>query len=199
MTGDVATTREAVLVPRGRTLIAVLLDRSGSMMLCREDMQAAYAEFIVAQRAVPGRCSVSLHQFDHEWEPVYQDVPLAQVPPLVLEPRGSTALNDAIARTIATVHGTDAEQVIVVIVSDGEENASKEFRGPSGAAKIAQMIRRRQAEGWRFVFLGLDQDAFAAAAGYGIARTSTVSSSSSTARQAMSAVTDLVVRGRQEE
>jgi Mg-chelatase subunit ChlD len=189
-------TRPAVLVRGGKTLIAVIMDRSASMETCRADMQAAYDAFIAGQQAVADRCTVSLYQFDDNWEPVYEDVALPQVPPLSLEPRGGTALQDAIARTISAVYDKDADQVVVVIITDGEENSSTELPGDDGARKVAHMIRRRQAEGWRFIFLGADQDAFSSASRYGIGREQSLSYASTATRQAMSSVTDLVLRGR---
>lgn len=156
----------AGLVPRGATLIAVVMDRSGSMAACQDEMAAAFGEFITAQRRAPGACAVSLYQFDDRFEPVYEAVPLAAVPPLVLDPRGGTALHDAIASAITNVRRADPDRVIMVIITDGDENSSQEFKGAEGTQKIAQMIRRRQAaDGWEFIYLGAGLDDIATATG----------------------------------
>jgi Mg-chelatase subunit ChlD len=166
MSKQMAPTRAAVLVPRGTTLIAVVMDRSGSMEAIRNEMETAFAEFIGGQRRASGACAVSLYQFDDSFEAVYEGVPLAAVPSLKLDPRGSTALHDAIARAITTVRKADPDHVVMVIITDGEENASREYKGAEGARKIGQMIMRRKlADGWEFVFLGAGLDDIAAAAG----------------------------------
>src|SRR5437879_5693749 len=85
------------------THIVAILDRSGSMMSIREDMQGGFNNFIAEQAKTPGEVRVSLYQFDTEYDTVYENKPLAEVPALVLEPRGGTALLDAVGRTITTV------------------------------------------------------------------------------------------------
>jgi len=163
----VARTRPSSLMPRGTTLIAVVMDRSASMEPCREEMRAAFAEFIAGQRTAPGACAVSLYQFDDQFEAVYQALPLEAVPPLVLEPRGGTALHDAVAKAIITVRrDADPDHVIMVIITDGAENSSKEYEGEQGARKITGMISRRQAaDGWEFIYLGAGLQGIASAAG----------------------------------
>jgi hypothetical protein len=166
MSKQVAKSGQAVLVPRGTTLIAVVMDRSGSMEAIKEEMQAAFADFIATQRTAAGACVVSLFQFDNRFETVYEAIPLAEVPPLELVPRSGTALNDAIANAITTVRRADPDSVVMVVITDGEENDSREYKGGEGAQKIARLIRHRKlADGWEFVFLGAGLDDIAAAAG----------------------------------
>jgi len=156
----------------------------------REEMQAAFGKFIDGQRQDPGACAVSLYQFSDKTEVVYEGVPLAAVPPLELEPRGGTALHDAIASAIISVRKADPDRVIMVIITDGEENASREYKGVEGARKVGGMIARRQAaDGWEFVFLGAGLDDIAAAAG---ARVLPFTS----AAAAMSSAGELALRGR---
>ncbi|WFR73707.1 hypothetical protein P9209_09030 [Prescottella defluvii] len=85
------------------TLIAVLLDRSGSMHSIKSDTEGGFDSFIAEQRAQPGTAEVTLAQFDREYERVYTTVPIAQVPPLELRPRGaphcSTASEDSPRRS----------------------------------------------------------------------------------------------------
>ena len=76
----------------GLTHVFFLLDRSGLMQSIKADIEGGFAAFIAEQRnAATGDCCVTLAQFDSVYDLVYSDVPLAEVPPLVLEPRGSTA------------------------------------------------------------------------------------------------------------
>ena len=82
------------------TDITMVLDRSGSMQSIKTDTIGGFDAFISEQRQVPGRCTVSLVQFDNEYEEVYTGRPIAEVPTLTLVPRGSTAMLDAIGRAV---------------------------------------------------------------------------------------------------
>jgi hypothetical protein len=153
--------------------IVFVVDRSGSMERIAADMRGGFDAFIAEQRKVPGECAVTLAQFDNEYEVVYQGKPIADVPPCVLEPRGGTALLDAIGRTIVNT-GTRLRgmreherpsKVFFVIVTDGEENASRVFRHGDVLESIKH---QRDVYGWEFVFLGADENAISVAASIGI-------------------------------
>ena len=129
------------------THLYFLLDRSGSMQSIKTDTEGGFAAFIEEQRRAPGECRVTLAQFDNDYEVVYADRPLADVPPLDLQPRGSTALLDAMGRTISDA-GTalaalrESERpgtVIVAIMTDGMENASHEWTHPAIKALVTQL------------------------------------------------------------
>ena len=159
-----------------KTDISVILDRSGSMQSVVTDTIGGFNQFLSDQKAQPGDAVFSLVQFDHDYEVIHASQPIADVPPLTSQtfvPRGSTALLDAIGRTInstgarlAGIATADRPQkVICVIVTDGYENASKEFT----RTQINDMItHQREAYSWEFVFLGANQDAIAEAAKIGI-------------------------------
>jgi hypothetical protein len=114
--------------------LVFLLDRSGSMQSIKSDVIGGFHAFLTEQRATDGQCAVTLAQFDHEYEVVYQGIPLDQVPPLALSPRGRTALLDSMGKLITdTVAEIDAlpeddqpGTVVVAIMTDGLENASGE-------------------------------------------------------------------------
>ncbi len=157
------------------TRIAIILDRSGSMESCKESTVAGFNEFIRTQKEIPGEATVKLVQFDDQYETVF-DKPLKECPELTQNtfvPRGSTALLDAQGRTIvglgrelaALAESERPSKVIVVTLTDGLENASKEYN----LAKIGEMIReQRDRYNWDFVFLGANQDAIATAAAMSI-------------------------------
>lgn len=156
--------------------ISFVLDRSGSMEAVRDDTIAGFNHFINEQRQVAGEAHLTLTQFDHEYEVVHRTRPLAEVPLLdrhAFVPRGRTALLDAIGRMmidtgerLARLPEADRPgQVLLVILTDGHENASREF----SRERIFQMIQhQREVYNWQVIFLGADQDAVAAAAKYGI-------------------------------
>lgn len=146
------------------THIAFLLDRSGSMQSIREDTVGGFAAFCEEQRGEPGRCTVSLSQFDTTYEQVYVDRRLEEVPPLQLVPRGSTALLDAIGRMVgelgsrlsALPEDQRPGSVVVGIMTDGLENSSRELTH----AQVKDVIRHQtDVYGWQFMYMGADQDA----------------------------------------
>lgn len=148
----------------GLTLVAALLDRSGSMQPLRADTEGGFDAFIAAQRALPGEAVVTLAQFDDRYEVVYTERPIAAVPPLELLPRGLTALLDGIGRLVngvgerlaARPEDERPSKVIVIVMTDGHENASREWSGDAVRSLIAQQEREY---GWEFLFLGANIDA----------------------------------------
>jgi hypothetical protein len=187
------------------TRIAIVLDRSGSMESCKESTVAGFNEFIRTQREIPGEATVKLVQFDDQYETVF-DKPLKECPELTQNtfvPRGSTALLDAQGRTIVELGQELAalpeqerpSKVIVVTLTDGLENASKQYN----LDKIGEMIReQRDKYNWDFVFLGANQDAIATAAAMSIPLPSAMSYSTSKAGVAatMAAVSHYVGAAR---
>lgn len=180
--------------------IAVILDRSGSMQAVKSDTEGGLRAFLEAQHEAPGSTTVSLYQFDDQYQAVYENTPLARVPDFTLRPRGATALLDAVGRTVTALgeqlaampEEDRASEVIVVILTDGHENASREYT----LAQVKALITEQQtAYGWKFVFLGADQDAFAAAADIGIRRDTTLSYSGHTTRASMTNAGHMVARG----
>lgn len=148
------------------THITVVLDRSGSMASIAKDMQGGFDQFIADQKALPGKCAVTLLQFDSKHETVYENLPIAKVPPLSLIPRGGTALLDAIGRGIALTKAAKADKTIMVIITDGNENQSHECTRELIVKQIAELGVGKDA--WAFVFLGANQDSIATARGLGI-------------------------------
>lgn len=151
------------------TQISIVLDRSGSMSSVREATVLGFNEFVEGQKSGTGDANVSLVQFDTEnpYELLYQARPVKEVPKLTIEdyiPRGGTPLHDAIGRTIDGL-GTSLSKaketerpgkVVIVIITDGLENSSREY----SSSRIAEMIKhQREVYKWEFVFLGANQDA----------------------------------------
>ncbi|MBM9468658.1 vWA domain-containing protein [Nakamurella leprariae] len=146
------------------TDITMLLDRSGSMQSIKDDTVGGFAAFIERQRTQPGTCRVTLAQFDDWYDVVYTARDVADVPPMDLVPRGSTVLLDAIGRVVAetgermsaTPEAERPGAVIVGIMTDGMENASREC-----TADVIRTVITRQEEqdGRTFLYLGADQDA----------------------------------------
>lgn len=158
------------------TDIVVVIDRSGSMESVKEDTIGGFNTFLEAQKNVEGKATFTFVQFDDIYELIHNGADIQVIQPLNYEtyvPRGWTALNDAICRTINTTGVRLAslseeerpEKVIFVIITDGKENKSQEFTG----ADVHRMINhQRENFKWEFVFLGANQDAIATAESLGI-------------------------------
>jgi hypothetical protein len=146
-----------------------LLDRSGSMESCWDDTIGGFNAFVNEQKADGG--TLTLIQFDHEFLESYTAKPIGDVEPLTREtfkPRGSTALLDAIGKTIK--EGKGGANPTVIILTDGQENSSHKFT----KSHIKDLIEQKTKDGWTFVYLGANQDAFAEAGSMGIAPSATM-------------------------
>jgi hypothetical protein len=159
--------------------IYFLLDRSGSMTSIRSETIAGFDAFIAEQRRVSGTCRVTLTQFDDQYEEVYADRDVADVPSLELTPRGSTALLDALGRLIVTAGERMAAlpedarpgSVVVGVMTDGYENASQDWTHE----RIKELIERQTRDyAWEFLYLGADQDAIEEGAKMGFASAKSV-------------------------
>ena len=157
------------------THLYFLLDRSGSMASIRSETEAGFNAFIAEQRTAPGRCLVTLAQFDDHYEEVYAARPVNEVPPLHLAPRGTTALLDSIGRLVTTAGERLAAlpehdrpgTVIVGIMTDGHENASHEW----GFGAVRALIEQQTTiYSWDFLYMGADQDAIEVGAQLGVSR-----------------------------
>lgn len=154
---------------KGKTEIACVLDRSGSMQSIRSDATGGFNSMIAEQvntLEAEEDCRVSVYLFDHAFETLCEDVCVKDVPELNetnFVPRGSTALFDATGRTINAVGARLAaldeserpENVLLVIITDGEENASTEFTG----AQVGEMIKhQKEVYSWQVIFLAANID-----------------------------------------
>ena len=160
------------------THIAIILDRTGSMEAIRDDTIGGFNAFLNMQKTELGSATLTLVQFDSQdpYEILHRFKPLADVPGLTREtfvPRASTPLLDAIGRGINDLEKSLADlaederpsRVVMVIITDGQENASLEFRRD----QIRKMIQEKQeTSAWQFVFLSADLDAISDALESGI-------------------------------
>jgi Mg-chelatase subunit ChlD len=148
-------------ITKDTTLLVFVVDRSGSMESIQDDMQGGIISTLKEQKGTD--TVVTLAQFDGEYELVAELTPIDQLHRYRLVPRGNTALLDAIGRTITTTkhwleeqpEALRPERVMVVVVTDGMENASREWTH----LQVMDSVRARMEEGWNFTFLGANQDA----------------------------------------
>lgn len=162
---------------KGLTELVFIIDRSGSMNGLEDDTIGGFNSMLRQQQAVDGSATVTTVLFDDQYELLHDRVDIQKVEPMTRKtyiPRGSTALLDAIGKTIHNIRKAQkeakeedrAEKVIFFIITDGQENASKHYT----ASMIQERIRHQEKKhGWEFIFFGANMDAIAEAAKIGIA------------------------------
>jgi hypothetical protein len=139
------------------------------MTRIKNDAIGSFNTFLTEQQKVPGDAVVTVVLFNDEYRALYEQKPLAEVPLLTEETyqtTGSTALLHAICRTLEAPD--KPERGIVVILTDGEENASPVEYTKERAAKAVKALEDK---GWQVHYLAANQDAFAEGAALGITHT----------------------------
>ncbi|WP_245810991.1 VWA domain-containing protein [Rhodococcoides corynebacterioides] len=185
------------------SLVAALLDRSGSMASIADDTRGGFDSFIQSERGHDGSTVVTLAQFDDRYEMVYESKPIDEVGGLELLPRGMTALYDAVGTFVTEVGAALAAlpeerrpgSVTVLVMTDGHENSSREW----SHQKVRALIEQQESQyGWDFVFLGANMDAVETGAQMGFTRDKslTYAASSEGVNAAFSAVSGYQDRKR---
>lgn len=161
------------------THLAVVADRSGSMYSIVDDMNNGLESFLKEQDKLDGKLLVDIVTFDTHVTTEANDALVASVEFPIIKPRGSTALLDAIGTTVTSL-GQKLEKldederpgkVIVMVVTDGGENASREYTGD----QVKKLVEAQTNDySWEFMFLGANIDSFAVAGDLGFARGGTI-------------------------
>ena len=158
------------------TEMVFILDRSGSMYGLEKDTIGGFNSMLGKQKNQDGDAFVTTVLFDHEYKIVHDRLAVNEVPEMTAndyQVRGSTALIDAIGKTIrhiANIHKYARKKdvpanTIFVIITDGMENASREYTSDI----VKKMVEKAKAEnGWEFIFLGANIDAVETAKHFGI-------------------------------
>lgn len=159
--------------------ISMLLDRSGSMASIADDVVGGFNTYLDEQRRGEGKARVTLVQFDGQdpFEVLIDGEDLATVQdldPARYQPRGNTPLLDAIGMMIAKIdseivaradQGLPIEDQVVMIITDGYENASREVTGDV----VSDLIAARRARAWTFAFLAADEESIRESIRLGVA------------------------------
>jgi uncharacterized protein YegL len=160
----------------GLTELVFILDRSGSMSGMANEALNGFNSFLEEQKKLSGEANLTLVLFDHEYTLIHNGRNIKEVEPLttsVYSARGTTALLDAVGRTMddvgkrlsATPEENRPDKVLVAILTDGHENASKDY----AKNKINEMIlHQKDKYSWQFLFLAANQDAFTEGAKIGV-------------------------------
>lgn len=146
------------------------------MAAIKSDAIGGVNAFLEEQKKVPGECVFTYTQFNQNYEVVHNGIKLQDMRPLdetTYQPAGMTAMLDAIGRTVdevgirlsKTPESEKPEQVILVILTDGEENSSREYTWE----QVAQMLKHQTEKyGWRVIFLAQNLDSAATARKMGL-------------------------------
>ncbi len=172
------------------THIVVLLDRSSSMSIIKTEMEHGLNNFINNQKLEEGKATFSLYKFDYSdydyshdnlytrscirgFEIIHNNIDIKDVPYCHINPRGMTALYDAIGRAVALTEKNVKrnQKVVFLIITDGKENASEKFT----RTNISEMIRNKEEKKrWKFIFMGANQDAIMTGEELGIRKQSSL-------------------------
>jgi len=185
----------------GLTEIICVLDRSGSMGMIIDDAIGGFNTFLESQQKLDeGEARMTIAMFDDKYEMIYESEDINSIENFNREtyvPRGCTALNDAIGKTIMGMgeifnkreENEKPEKVIFVILTDGEENSSKEY----DLRKVKDLIQEQtDVWNWEFIFLSSDLKAFEQGASLGIHNTSRFNPTGVGTRAAYCTVADCV-------
>lgn len=158
------------------TELVFILDKSGSMGGLEKDTIGGFNSLLEKQKNVDGECRITTVLFDNSYELLHDRIDIKAVGKITEREYyvgGSTALLDAIGRTIKKIVNVQknsadeyrADKVMFVIITDGEENASREY----SSDKVRKMIEKEKKKyGWEFIFLGANIDAVETARRFGI-------------------------------
>lgn len=161
---------------KGLTELVFILDKSGSMGGLEQDTIGGYNAMLAKQKAVGGEALITTVLFDNGYELLHDRTDIRAVGPITekeYQVGGSTALIDAIGKTVQKIGNAQnntaedyrAEKVMFVVITDGQENASREY---SSEQVKEQVERRKDQSGWEFIFLGANIDAVETAGVFGI-------------------------------
>ena len=156
------------------TEIVCVIDRSGSMDSIKNDAIGGFNAFLKEQREHPGEAAMTIVMSITSISSRYSGIPIQNIKPLYdgsYVPRGTTALNDAIGRAVSELKCRNPKKAIIIILTDGHENASHEF----SKCQIKEMIKDCEDRGWFVAYLSATLDAFDDARSYGIGRGQTAS------------------------
>jgi len=174
-------TEEIIESNNEKTHIICILDKSGSMLDIIDDSIGGFNTLLKQQKELPDDASISVVLFDDQYEPIYENIPIKEAKELTKDiwfPRGTTALYDAIGKSINTAKAQFTKlgdekpsKVLVCIITDGQENASREYN----IDNIKKLIKDCEKDDWNFIYLAANQDAFQVGGSFGVSAGNTFS------------------------
>jgi len=186
VTTTTVTTVTEEIITNEKTHIICILDRSGSMASIINDSIGGFNTFLRQQKELSDQATITVALFDDQYELVYDNIDIKKAEELtskIWSPRGMTALFDAIGKTINTEKANFVKlgdekpaKVLVCIITDGQNNASKEFTSES----IKKMVKQCENDNWNFIFLGANIDSFSVGESFGMSAGNTINYTANT-------------------
>lgn len=157
------------------TEIICVIDKSGSMNKIKSDAIGGFNQFINEQKELEDDTRITLALFDSKYKKVYENIPLTEAKELnddTYRPSSMTALYDAVGITIDEAKDrykndpdNAPDKVLFVILTDGDENSSREY----DQKRIFEMIKSQtDDQDWEFIFLAANQDAMKTGTSIGV-------------------------------
>jgi len=166
----------AAKAKRPITHVLLIVDMSGSMVGLADDVRGGFNTYLDGLANADGKYRITATVFDTEFISLCVGAKLKDAPRLTrgnYMPRGATALLDAVGKTVAEFDLRvpdlgEADRVLAVVQTDGQENSSREFT----AQAIRELIAAREATGkWTFIYLGAGANAWNNGGAMGFANT----------------------------
>jgi hypothetical protein len=158
------------MTTEGRTYVLLVLDKSGSMSIVQDEVVSGVNAWLDELRESAPDASCTIVLFDGSWTRVVEDLAVSEVAWLTPDryrPAGVTALYDALGTTLADFEGRVGpdDRALVLVVTDGEENSSKEYK----LEQLRATLKRLDDTGrWTFTYLSADPAGFSHAQSLGI-------------------------------
>lgn len=171
---------------KGFSEIAIVIDRSGSMNSLWDEAIGGFNSLIETQKKEEGTANITVAVFDNEYALLCDGVDINSIQGNLLDscsPRGTTALYDAIGKTIDSLgnrldllsEDEKPETVLIGIITDGLDNASAHYT----SKQVSEMVKHQQDKyNWKFTFLAANQDATLSGSQVGISNAVTYSATS---------------------
>ena len=139
-----------------KTELVYILDMSGSMSDKVQETIGGYNQMIKDNKQLDDEAYVTTIFFDNRYITFQDRKPIKEADLITDEykPTGMTALFDAVGRTINAIQAEKEDKVLVTIITDGLENASKEWNGKM----VKNLIKKKRKENWVITFLGTNID-----------------------------------------
>ncbi|MCK9529453.1 MAG: VWA domain-containing protein [Gammaproteobacteria bacterium] len=202
-TVNVSTNEKIKKAGSNGVLIHVVLDESSSMSSVTQQTIDSFNSWLKEQQIGDGECLLTLSKFNgSQVKYIFENKDIKTVEPLTTStyrPSGSTNLLDAIGDNITKANAVISSKkkaerpgVIVVILTDGEENCSNRFNKTA----IKALVEKAEGKDWTFLFMGANIDAFHEGSAMGFGTNNTVQYNTSNMAGSMAALSSITTRTR---